>query len=266
MRRWLPIVVLAGVLAGAATVLVIHSGAGRARASPERSLILGATDLPASPPSALHVGVPRLLDRADTAVWAPVLRATSARSRPGGGEVIDQVGTRTPEGTQNLVLVVGERGAAGETWAKVRLPSLSRAGESGWLPRSTLGALHVVETQLRVDLTRLRLTLLVDGRERFQAPVGVGAAGTPTPTGVFYVRDKLTRYASPFYGPVAFGTSARSRVLTDWPAGGYIGIHGTNEPKLIPGRISHGCIRLRNRDILTISRLLPVGTPIVIEG
>jgi hypothetical protein len=31
------------------------------------------------------------------------------------------------------------------------------------------------------------------------------------------------------------GTSARSRVLTDWPAGGFIGIHGTDEPALIPG-------------------------------
>jgi lipoprotein-anchoring transpeptidase ErfK/SrfK len=92
----------------------------------------------------------------------------------------------------------------------------------------------------------------------------VGAQATPTPTGSFYIRDKLTRYRSPFYGPIAFGTSATSRVLTDWPAGGFIGIHGTNAPSLIPGRISHGCIRLRNGDLLRLARLLPVGTPVVI--
>jgi len=31
------------------------------------------------------------------------------------------------------------------------------------------------------------------------------------------------------YGPVAFGTSAYAR-LSDWPGGGVVGIHGTNEP------------------------------------
>jgi lipoprotein-anchoring transpeptidase ErfK/SrfK len=75
----------------------------------------------------------------------------------------------------------------------------------------------------------------------------------------------LTRYASPFYGPIAFGTSAQSRTLTDWPAGGFVGIHGTNEPGLIPGRPSHGCIRLRNPDIVRLARLLPIGTPLEIR-
>ena len=67
------------------------------------------------------------------------------------------------------------------------------------------------------------------------------------------------------YGPIAFGTSARSAVLTDWPGGGFVGVHGTNEPQLIPGRVSHGCIRLRNPDILHLARLLPVGTPVTIR-
>jgi lipoprotein-anchoring transpeptidase ErfK/SrfK len=62
-----------------------------------------------------------------------------------------------------------------------------------------------------------------------------------------------------------FRTSARSRVLTDWPGGGYVGIHGTDRPELIPGRISHGCIRLRNADVLRLARLMPLGTPITID-
>jgi lipoprotein-anchoring transpeptidase ErfK/SrfK len=79
------------------------------------------------------------------------------------------------------------------------------------------------------------------------------------------IRSELTRYASPFYGPVAFGTTARSAVLTDWPGGGFVGIHGTNEPQLIPGRVSHGCIRLRNADILRLAVLMPVGPPLTIR-
>jgi lipoprotein-anchoring transpeptidase ErfK/SrfK len=44
-----------------------------------------------------------------------------------------------------------------------------------------------------------------------------------------------------------------------------IGIHGTNEPSLIPGRISHGCIRMRNHRIRRLARLMPVGTPLTIR-
>ena len=97
-----------------------------------------------------------------------------------------------------------------------------------------------------------------------RAPVGVGRTNWPTPRGQFYIRDRVQNLTSPFYGPVAFGTSARSSVLTDWPAGGFIGIHGTDQPELIPGRISHGCIRMRNTDILRLARLMPVGTPLTI--
>jgi lipoprotein-anchoring transpeptidase ErfK/SrfK len=75
----------------------------------------------------------------------------------------------------------------------------------------------------------------------------------------------LSGFGNPFYGPIAYGTSAKSAVLTDWPGGGFVGIHGTNQPQLIPGRISHGCIRMRNRNILRLSRLMPVGTPLTIR-
>jgi lipoprotein-anchoring transpeptidase ErfK/SrfK len=99
----------------------------------------------------------------------------------------------------------------------------------------------------------------------FRAPVGIGRPQTPTPGGLFYVRDRVTRYASAFYGPIAFGTSAQSSTLTDWPGGGFVGIHGTDRPDLVPGRISHGCIRLRNADILRLAKLMPVGTPLEIR-
>ena len=116
-----------------------------------------------------------------------------------------------------------------------------------------------------MDLTRRQATLYSNGREVFRAAVGVGRADTPTPTGSFYVRNRLSRYRSPTYGPVAFGTSARSPEATDWPAGGFVGIHGTDRPDLIPGAISHGCIRMSNEDILELARRMPVGTPITIH-
>lgn len=44
-----------------------------------------------------------------------------------------------------------------------------------------------------------------------------------------------------------------------------VGIHGTDQPELIPGRPSHGCIRLSNPAIRRLARLMPVGTPVLIR-
>jgi lipoprotein-anchoring transpeptidase ErfK/SrfK len=110
----------------------------------------------------------------------------------------------------------------------------------------------------------LRATLKRDGVTVFSTIVGVGKSYWPTPRGEFYIRDKLTSFNDPFYGPIAFGTSARSDTLTDWPGGGFVGVHGTNEPAILPGRVSHGCIRMRNSAILKLARLLPVGTPLTV--
>ena len=172
---------------------------------------------------------------------------------------------RTPEGSANVLLVTGRaRDARGRVWVRARLAVLPN-GTTGWVPRAALGAYQTVRTRLVVSRRRLTATLLRDGRRVFRARVGVGQARWPTPRGRFYIRNRLTRYRSPSYGPLAFGTSARSETLTDWPAGGYIGIHGTDRPGLLPGRVSHGCIRMRNRDILRLGRLMAVGTPVTIR-
>jgi lipoprotein-anchoring transpeptidase ErfK/SrfK len=208
---------------------------------------------------------PRSLASNAVAAWAPVRREALARLRPGvESPVVATVEAKTPEETDNIVLVHGrDADEDGRLWVKVQLPALPD-NVTAWVERSALGGYTVVDTRLEVDVERMTLTLYRAGRPVFEAPVGVGKAAWPTPKGEFYVRNKLTRFASPFYGPVAFGTSARSGVLTDWPDGGFVGIHGTNAPDLLPGRVSHGCIRLRNEDILRLAELMPVGTPVTI--
>ena len=198
--------------------------------------------------------------------WAPVRRTVKARSLPDAhAPIVTTVPPTTPEGTTNIVLVLGHRtGRTGRLWVHARLATLPN-GRTGWLPRAALGGYGTVETELDVDLERMTATLLRRGRPVFRAPVGIGQGRWPTPRGHFYIRDQLTSYASPTYGPRAFGTSARSARLTDWPAGGFVGIHGTDRPDLLPGRVSHGCIRMRNRDILALARLMPVGTPMTIR-
>ncbi len=197
--------------------------------------------------------------------WAPVERAVAARARPTRtARIVARLDTLTPERTTNAVLLLARVEREGRLWLKVRLPVLPN-NTVGWVPREALGAYRAVTTHLVIDRGRFTATLLRRGKQIFRAPIGVGKSQWPTPAGRFYVRNKLTGYSSPFYGPIAFGTSARSAVLTDWPAGGFIGIHGTNRPDIIPGRVSHGCIRLRNPDILRLAQLLPPGTPVTIR-
>jgi len=248
-------------LAVAAALLAARSESSSS-ASPERDVV--ALPAPASP--AFVIPEPRGLGRSsDAARWATVTRAVPVRRAPDAdSEAIASIAPRTPERTTNVVLVEEHvDDGAGRLWIAVRVPALPE-NLTGWVPRSALGAYSFVRTRLVVDLAQLTATLLFDGRQIFEAEVGVGTSSFPTPTGEFYVRSKL-RSISPFYGPLAFGTSARSPVLTDWPGGGFVGVHGTNQPELLPGRVSHGCIRLRNEDILELGRLMPVGTPVTIR-
>jgi lipoprotein-anchoring transpeptidase ErfK/SrfK len=259
VRRLRRILLVAGPAAGIAAVVF----AALAPSSPDH-LAARAVRVPAPVKPAFVPGRPRPLGpQRDAGRVAPVLRATSARAAPGSAAaVVAPLSPRTPEGTDNVVAVVGHRtDAAGRPWVRVLLAVLPN-GSTGWVPRRALGGYVTVRTRLDVDLEDLHVTLYRRGRVVLRGPIGAGMPGWPTPRGRFYIRDRLSRYRSPTYGPVAFGTSARSPRATDWPAGGYVGIHGTDRPELLPGRVSHGCIRMRNPDIVRLARLMPVGTPV----
>ena len=197
--------------------------------------------------------------------WAYVLVPTVARALPStSARVLARLPTQTPDDEANLVVVLGEEtDAAGGRWYHIRLAILPN-GSTGWVPAGDVDRLHVVRTHLVIDRRRLALTLFRAGRAVFRARIGIGRPRWPTPRGEFYVRERVTGFPDRFYGPLAFGLNARSNVLTDWPGGGFIGIHGTSLPSLLPGRVSHGCVRMRNAEILRLGRLLPLGTPVTI--
>jgi lipoprotein-anchoring transpeptidase ErfK/SrfK len=57
-----------------------------------------------------------------------------------------------------------------------------------------------------------------------------------------------------------------SETLNEYAGGdGRVAIHGTSLPSLLGTRASHGCIRVRNADIVRISRLVRPGTPVQIR-
>jgi L,D-transpeptidase catalytic domain len=199
--------------------------------------------------------------------WAYVMRSAVARSAPNGwSRVVTKLSPYTLDETPNLVLLLeSTTDVVGRVWYHVRLP-IRPNNSTGWVLGGALTATHVSRTYLVVDRRLLVATLYRGSRPIFRTRVGVGRSYWPTPRGDFYVREVLTGFKDPMYGPVAFGTSARSGVLTDWNGGGgVIGIHGTDQPQILPGFVSHGCIRMPNPAILRLHRLMGLGTPVAIR-
>ena len=204
-----------------------------------------------------------LSDGRTVAHWAHPQQMVTARRQPAyTARRVARVHARTEDGFPEVYPVL-KRFAddAGHIWLQIRIPARPQA-RTGWVRDSALGPLYRVRTRLVVDRRRLRATLYRSGRRVWRSPIGVGKAGTPTPAGQFWIREKFrVGNRGGLYGPRAFGTSGYSR-LSDWPGGGVIGIHGTNQPHLIPGRPSHGCIRVPNRAITRLYHLMPIGTPV----
>jgi hypothetical protein len=213
---------------------------------------------PANPP-----GTARLSDETTITKWAHTADLQPVFSRPSGSaRQVAHLRLLTEDGFAEVYLVLGSwKSPAGNTWFKIRVPKRPN-GQTGWVRETALSQLRTVHTLLRINKHTLRATLYDGGRKRFSARIGVGKAATPTPTGHFWIREKFRVGGHTLYGPRAIGTSAYAPYLTDWPGGGVVGLHGTDQPNLIPGRPSHGCIRLRNADILKLYKLAPVGTPI----
>jgi hypothetical protein len=229
------------------------------------ALAAGPAFAAGAPPSQeAQAGYVRLSDETTRSQWAYTNLTFKIRAKPSSkGRAVGRLHFNTEDGPPEVYLALQMYTAPnGAEWVQVRIPGRPN-GRTGWVQRDGLGEFHTVRTQLIIDTKTLRTTLYKSGQVVFKAPIGVGKSSTRTPTGKFWIREKLKGFGAA-YGPLAFGTAAYSPTLSDWPGGGVVGIHGTNEPQLIPGRPSHGCVRLRNKDILRLARLMPVGTPVLI--
>jgi len=245
--------------------------AGRVRWQRAQLALLVAMGLVAiaasGPAAAAQAGavVARLSNLHTVSQWAyPDSEALVHASPSGQSRAVGRLRFLTSDGQAELYMtLLSARLPSGQTWIQIELPARPN-GRTGWVPSGALEPLHSVNGYLLIDRASLRATLFRDGRAIFSAPIGVGKPSTITPPGHFYVTEKLIALNAPLYGPYALGTSAYAPALDEWPGGGVVGIHGTDEPQLIPGRPSHGCIRMRNADITRLWALIAVGTPIEI--
>jgi lipoprotein-anchoring transpeptidase ErfK/SrfK len=146
---------------------------------------------------------------------------------------------------------------------------------------------------IEVNVAAQKIRLLDGPREIWSAPCSTSGVGTGseegsfrTPLGRFHIDEKIGHGAplgSVFKSRVPTGEiwqpgqeREEDLVLTRilWLAGDephnantksrYIYIHGTNHENRIGIPDSHGCIRLRNADIVTLYDRVEIGTPVVV--
>jgi len=153
----------------------------------------------------------------------------------------------------------------GRRWHEVLLP-VRPNGTRGWVPANVL---QVRRTAVRVliDVGDRRMTVYRAGRAALRAPVAVGMPGTPTPIGSFAIAERIpTNTPGAFLGPVVLPLTGYSETLNEFAGGnGRVAIHGTSLPGLIGSAVSHGCIRMRNPDVLRLAALARAGTPVTIR-
>jgi lipoprotein-anchoring transpeptidase ErfK/SrfK len=188
------------------------------------------------------------------------VRATPA------GDATGFVAARRPlTGTPTVLPVLSVRQRAGRTWLRVRLPRRPN-GATGWIAADgTIAA--ALRWRVVIDRSRRRALVYRDGSPVRRFRVVVGAAGTPTPLGRFFVAERVRQPRGSALGPWVLATSAYSGVLQEFAGGpGQIGLHGrTGLPDPLGSAASHGCVRLADRAIGWLAPRARAGTRVRIR-
>lgn len=162
---------------------------------------------------------------------------------------------------------------SGTRWLLVRLPGRPNS-HTGWV-RATHTWLHQLTWHL-VVATGPRTASFSSQRRVYVYNHGclvrdwlvvVGKPSTPTPHGEFFVEEDVDEGAGAVGGPWALATSARSGIFREFDGGpGQIALHGMDGGlEATPGTaVSHGCVRLLDKDIIWLANRIDPGTPVTI--
>lgn len=219
----------------------------------------------ASSPSAHATAAGRPAALPAGATLLATLRRPAARY-PHPGATAAGLVPATWYGTRSTLPVVATRPG----WMQVRLAQRPN-GSMAWVPASDV-SLSMTPYRVVINLATTHLTLYKDNRMAFTAPVGVGTRTDPTPTGQYFVAFlEAPPKSEPGYGAFIMVISAHSDAIRNWQGSddAVIGIHGPlgsdKEIGTTGARISHGCIRLHEKDLLKL-RGVPPGSPVDIVG
>lgn len=198
------------------------------------------------------------------ALLVEITHGISITSKPGGGKPVGYMPAASPQFGFRTYAWVIKRSENGK-YGRVPVPYSSRGGV-GWIPLKGLHKLHTGIT-VRADLSRHLITVERLGKVIFRMKAATGASWSPTPTGRYFVTDRVPFYVGSSYGSFAFGISNYQYNLpAGWQGGSQLAIHGTNDPGSIGRSVSAGCLRVSEQSLALLEPLLRLGTPVIIQA
>ena len=102
-------------------------------------------------------------------------------------------------------------------------------------------------------------------------PIAVGKPGWETPIGGFTV---INKEEDPIFKSFKTGIIIEPgpdnplgvRWIGIWTDGKtQLGFHGTDQPELIGKAVSHGCIRMHNKDVIALYKYVTIGTVVQVD-
>jgi lipoprotein-anchoring transpeptidase ErfK/SrfK len=192
----------------------------------------------------------------------------TGRARPSSASRgVVSIWTNTGYSNRNAVYPVLEHMTApnGADWVKVRVMRRPRNAEV-WIPGSATRQVWI-DSRIVIRLSSRTASVYQGGNLARRMRVVVGAPGTPTPTGEFYVVDRMRLHNSWARGTWALATSAYSLTLKHFDGGdGVVAMHGRGALTAPVGTAaSHGCVRFNDGDIDWMAANIPNGTRIQIQ-
>ena len=245
------------------TTTVVAAAAG---ASAVAAVVAGdePAPVPAPIPEAADAGAQHVVEqkpRGFTVLRVRRGRGAKLRDKP-HGKVVARVGARTEFGSPQTLAVVERRGR----WAGVTIPQRPN-GRLAWVEEHSRAFERArTRASLHIDLSQRTMTFR-QGRTRRSASIGIGAAGSPTPTGRFAITDKLrgSRFNRSAYGCCILALSGRQeRTPPGWTGGDRLAIHGSSAPSGFTGSTA-GCVRAEPRALKLLMRNVPLGTPVFVR-
>jgi lipoprotein-anchoring transpeptidase ErfK/SrfK len=118
-----------------------------------------------------------------------------------------------------------------------------------------------------ISIPDRKLAVMEDDRVLRVFETAVGAPKSPSPTGTYKIINSIadpTWYTKGKIVPPGKCNPLGTRWL-GLSVKGY-GIHGTNVPSSIGRNASHGCIRMRNRDVEELFKMVAVGDQVELHG
>jgi lipoprotein-anchoring transpeptidase ErfK/SrfK len=190
-------------------------------------------------------------------------RSMPITARPGGGRVL---GTMTADSRYYEVPTVAwvRHLSDDGRYGLVDVPYVAHRAQ-GWIALRGLSTSYT-RISVEADLSEHRITVRRGDEVLFRAPAATGAPASPTPTGRYFVTDRVPFPAGSSLGTFAFGISGiQPRLPVGWSGGDQLAIHGTNAPWSIGRAASAGCLRVSEQMLARLKSLLRLGTPVVIH-